>query len=75
MVYYQENQSAYNIKKSKVNIQNRIEKQKNSGKTKKATNMAFNIKGRKAVIFIFIYAIYIAYFLIKIIKFLCLNKL
>jgi len=46
---------------------------KKSGKTKKDTNVAFNIKSRKAGIFI--YAIYIAYFLIKIIKFLYLNKL
>ena len=35
MVYYQENQSAYNIKKSKVIIQNWIEKQKNPAKQRK----------------------------------------
>ena len=56
-------------------IQNWIDKIKKSGKIKKATNVAFKIKGRKEGLFIFIYAIYIAYFLIKIIKFLYLNKL
>lgn len=49
MVYYQENQSAYNIKKSKVIIQNWIEKQKNPAKQRKTQMRLLILKVERQV--------------------------
>ena len=57
-MYDQENQSAYNIKKSKVIIQNWIEKQKNPAKQRKTQMWLLILKvERQVYLYLFILSI------------------